>query len=115
MLNRTVAILAAIVFLTAPGIPVRAEEAIPAASDHAALAAMYSSEAKELRGKVADHELMLHRYENAMTSAKGIPFPKATLVQHCRKLIASYKEAATNAEAMAKMEKQLAEAKPASK
>jgi hypothetical protein len=115
MLRRITAILVAVLLAAASGIPVGAGETPPDAKDHAALAAMYSSEDKALRQKVADHELMLHRYENAATFAKGIPFPKATLVQHCRKLVASYKEAASNAEALAKMEGELAQAKPASK
>lgn len=115
MLRRIIAFFVAVLLSTSSGIPVGAGEAVPDPNDHAALAATYSSEAKALRQKVADHELMLHRYENAMTSAKGIPFPKATLVQHCRKLVASYKEAASNAEALAKVEGELAQAKPASK
>lgn len=84
------------------------QDQLPAASDHAALAAMYSSEAATLRGKAAEHELMLQRYENASVPAKGAPFPKAALVQHCRKLLASYRQAASDAEAMAKLERELA-------
>lgn len=115
MIGRAIALSAAFVLMVVAARALGAGEAVPDANDHAALAARYSSEAKALREKVADHELMLHRYENAATSGKGVPFPKATLVQHCRKLVASYKEAASNAEALAKMEGELAEAQPASK
>lgn len=92
-----------------------AEQALPAVGEHAALAAMYASEARTLREKVAAHELMLKRYENAAVSAKGVPFPKATLAQHCRKLVAAYQQAASDADAMAKMERALADASPAAK
>ena len=115
MIRRIVVLFAAVLLTVTATNAIGTGEAVPDPNDHAALAAMYSSEAKALRQKVADHEIMLHRYENAATSAKGIPFPKATLVQHCRKLVASYKEAASNAEALAKMERELAQAKPASK
>ena len=115
MIGRSIALSVAFVLMVIAVNALGAGEPVPDANDHAVLAAMYSSEAKALRQKVADHELMLHRYENAATSAKGIPFPKATLVQHCRKLVASYKEAAANAEALAKMEGELAQAKPATK
>lgn len=115
MLRHTIAICVAVLLAAAHGAPVGAGEVPPEANDHVALAATYSSEATALRKKVAEHELMLHRYENAATHAKGVPFPKATLVQHCRQLVASYKEAASNAEALAKMEAELAQTKPASK
>lgn len=84
------------------------QDQLPAASDHAALAAMYAGEATTLRGKAAEHESMLQRYESASVPAKGAPFPKAALVQHCRKLIASYRQAASDAETLAKLERELA-------
>ncbi|MBY0275289.1 hypothetical protein K2Z84_08110 [Candidatus Binatia bacterium] len=84
------------------------QDQLPAASDHAALAAMYTSEAATLRGKAAEHELMLQRYENASIPAKGAPFPKAALVQHCRKLVATYRQAASDAQTMAQLERELA-------
>lgn len=115
MIGRAIVLCAVVGLMVVADSALGAGEVVPDANDHAALAAMYSSEAKTLREKVADHELMLHRYESAATSAKGIPFPKATLVQHCRKLVASYKEAASNAEALAKMEGELAQAKPGTK
>ena len=86
---------------------------MPSVTDHAALAAMYAADAKTLRDKAASHELMLARYEHASVPSKGVAFPKAALVQHCRKLVAAYKEAATDAEQMAKMERELAKASPA--
>lgn len=85
---------------------------LPGTTDHAALATMYSREAKALREKVASHEVMLQRYEKAAVPAKGAPFPKAALVQHCRSLIAAYQQAATDAEQLAKMEQALAQASP---
>lgn len=115
MVRRMIVLSVAALVAIAAANWVAADETAPDPNDHAALAAAYSSEAKALRQKAADHELMLRRYESAATSAKGVPFPKATLVQHCRKLVASYKEAASNAEALSKMEGQLAEAKPSSK
>jgi hypothetical protein len=80
--------------------------------DHAALASSYASEAKALREQAAAHELMLRRYEKAATPAKGVPFPKATLTRHCRELVAAYQQAATDADALARMERALADAPP---
>lgn len=112
MVRRTIALaVAALVTTFAAGWSAAVDTA-PDPNDHAALAAAYSSEAKALRQKAAEHELMLQRYESAATSAKGVPFPKATLVQHCRKLVASYEQAASSAEALSKMEGELAAAKP---
>jgi hypothetical protein len=115
MIGRAIALCAAVVSLVIAANAIGAGEAAPDANDHAALAAMYSSEARALREKVAEHQLMLHRYESAAAPAKGIPFPKATLVKHCRTLVASYKEAESNAEALAEIERELAQARPESK
>ena len=60
-----------------------------APTDHAALASSYTHEAQTLREQAAAHELMLQRYEKAAAPAKGAPFPKASLTQHCRKLVAT--------------------------
>jgi hypothetical protein len=83
-----------------------------AAIDHATLAASYTSEAKTLREQADTHELMLQRYEKAAAPAKGAPFPKAALTRHCRKLVAAYRQAANDAQALATMERALAEASP---
>lgn len=92
-----------------------AQQPLPALGDHAALAAMYESEAKTLREKVAAHELMLKRYENASVPPKGAPFAKAALTRHCRDLVATYEQAAIDAHAMATMERALADASSAPK
>ena len=83
---------------------------MPAQTDHAALAAMYEADARSLQQKVASHQLMLERYRNAPALPKGSPFPKEVLVNHCRKLVESYQQAAKDAQEMAKMEQQLAQA-----
>ena len=115
-MTHRILVLAVAVLLTAGAVrSLGAGEPVPEASDHAALAAMYAGEAKVLRQKVAEHQLMLRRYENAAQFQKSMPFPKAALVQHCRKLVASYEEAASNAETLAKMEAELARPAPASR
>lgn len=115
MRHRIAALAVAFLLAATAGRTVGAAEQVPEEHDHAALAAMYTGEARELQQKVAEHELMLRRYERAASFPKGVPFPKATLVQHCRKLIASYQEAESNAAALAKMEAELARAEPASR
>lgn len=97
-----------VVLLVATSGAAAGQDQLPAAGDHAALAAMYSNEAATLRGKAAEHEVMLQRYENAAAPAKGAPFPKAALGQHCRKLVATYRKAASDAATMAKLERELA-------
>jgi hypothetical protein len=108
MTSRIVVVALAAVLATAGAI-----SATSAASsdggDHAALSAAYASEAQSLRQKAAEHELMLRRYENAAGSAKGVPFPKAALVQHCRRLVTAYEKGASEAEALAQLESRLAQ------
>lgn len=110
MIARIVAVAAVALLATTPVASARAD--VPDADDHAAMAAMYSREAEALRRKAAEHELMLHRYENAASLGKGIPFPRVALTGHCRKLVAAYQEAASSAEALAKAEAELARTSP---
>lgn len=103
--------LAALLILGMASRQALAADEMPSITDHAALASMYSGDAKVLREKAASHQLMLERYEKpAFFPSKGIAFPKAALVQHCRKLVASYTESAKDADQMAKMERELAQA-----
>lgn len=111
--TRTCVWMLAALLMVGVATKVTAGDPMPDVADHAALAAMYSSDAKALREKVASHQLMLERYEKAGVSAKGMPFPKEALVQHCRKLVAAYEQGAADAEQMAKMEGELAKASPA--
>ena len=101
--------LSALVVLGLLGRMVHAQD-MPAVTDHAALAKMYQADAAELRKKAASHQVMLERYKNAVAPPKGIPFPKEAMVEHCRKLISSYEQAAKDADEMAKMERELAQA-----
>lgn len=114
MTRRIIAVSVAAVLATAAIRPVLAADGTPAVANHAAQSAAYASEAQALRQKAAEHELMLRRYENAGTSStKGAPFPKAALVRHCRQLVAAYQKAAADAEALSKLESELAQAEPA--
>lgn len=106
------AVLAALVILSIVPRHVIATDEMPSVTDHMALAAMYAGEAKTLRAKAASHQLMLERYDRATLPSKGIAFPKAALVQHCRRLVASYSDAAKQAEELAKTERELARANP---
>lgn len=79
--------------LLGPSLTAWAEEV-----DHAALAAQYEQEAKEAHAKVQMHEEMEKRYG-------GVQYQKvnnvASMKNHCRRLIAKYKEVAADAEALA--------------
>lgn len=112
MKSRLLASLATPLVLTSLVAAALAAQPVVPPADHAALAASYANEAKTLREQAAAHELMLQRYEKAAAPAKGAPFPKASLTQHCRKLVAAYRQAATDADALAGMERALAEASP---
>lgn len=53
--------LATLLILGIASPPVRAADEMPSITDHAALASMYTAEAKTLRAKAASHQLMLER------------------------------------------------------
>jgi hypothetical protein len=77
--------------------------------DHAAMAASYEQEAKAADAKVASHELMLKRYQGMLMLPKGSGATKEQMVKHCQKLIDSYKEAAAQANDLAKEHRAMAQ------
>jgi hypothetical protein len=87
-------------------------EAIKAAktpAEHNAIADAYAKEATELRQKAADHKAMLASYDKGPGYVKA----KSGLEQHCRSLISLYEKGAKDADAMAKMHRDMAaKAKP---
>lgn len=108
MNSRMIVVALAVVLATAG--PIAAASAASSDDgDHAAQSAAYKSEAQSLRQKAVEHQPMLHRYENAAVSAKSVPFPKAALVQHCRRLVSAYEKGASEAEALAQLESRLAQ------
>ena len=79
--------------------------------DHAGLAAWYEQEAIRLRGKAEEMKLMAAEYAKPSYQ----PSPKTTkseLIDHCHVFIKYYAEAAEEAEALAKLHRQLEPAIP---
>jgi hypothetical protein len=77
--------------------------------DHAAMAASYQEEAKAAEAKVASHQLMLSRYEHmGPMLPKGSGTTKEAMVKHCQKLVDSYKDAAAQANDLAKAHQAMA-------
>ena len=97
-------VLAATLLMT---LPLGAQDDVP--MDNAAMASSYQAEAKEAQAKAASHELMLNRYKNQMTFPKGSPTSKEQMVKHCQKLVDSYKEAAAQANDLAKAHQGMAQ------
>jgi len=79
------------------------------AMDHAALAAQYEQEAKDARAQAEKHKAMKKRYD-AIPPAK-LGSTGGTMENHCKRLIADYENAAADADAMAKAQRELAAAK----
>jgi hypothetical protein len=79
------------------------------AAEHNAIADAYAKEASELHQKAVDHKAMLASYDKGPGYLKA----KSGLEQHCRSLTNNYNKAAADADAMAKMHRDMAaKAKP---
>jgi hypothetical protein len=105
-LTTAVAVLLAVGASTLPAAEGLTPEAIGAAktaAEHDRIADAYAKEAEALRKKAADHRAMLASYEKG----PGYLTEKSGLVQHCQSLISYYDKAAQDAEAMAKMHREL--------
>jgi hypothetical protein len=80
-------------------------------NDHAGLAAWYEQEAVRLRGKAEEMKQMVAEYAKPSYQ----PSPKTTkseLIDHCQFFIKYYAQAAQEAEALAKLHRQLEPAIP---
>jgi hypothetical protein len=76
--------------------------------DHAALAAQYEQEAKDARAQAEKHKAMKKRYDAIPASKLGTP--GNSMENHCQHLIAEYEDAASDAEALAKLHREAAAA-----
>ncbi len=75
-------------------------------TDHEALATQYESEARSLLQMAEQHKAMARAYETlAAGSTKG---GAAAFVEHCRRLVAKYEEAAAEYTQLAMLHHQLA-------
>jgi hypothetical protein len=87
------------------------QESASAADDHLAIAARYRQEAEEAREAIKRHQLSLDIYQ------KGSDDPytgfnvqgRKRMVEHCQRLIAYYRDAARELEAMAQEHEALAQ------
>lgn len=79
------------------------------AAEHAAEAARYEQEARELEAKAEHHAQMAKRYRARYSAgtkgAEGI----RSLIRHCERLAKSYREAASEARAMAQTHRHMSE------
>ncbi len=66
-------------------------------ADHEKVAAMYQDEAKLLQDKIAQHERMQKGYQ-----AKGGKFGGASMMNHCKSIVANYNAAIKDNLALAK-------------
>lgn len=105
-----VTLLAAGLVVAADGPTPEAIENAKTAADHNAIAQAYDDQAKSLRAQAELHERMGTLYGSA-ASYKGVV---AGMVNHCNQLTTSFNKAADQAEAMAKMHRQLAAQAPKS-
>ena len=81
-----------------------------AKNDHMALAAWYDNEAAQLRGKAKDMDRMVEEYRRDPERAQQMMShgsSKADFVQECKILAAAYRNAAREAETLAKSHREL--------
>ena len=87
-----------------------AEVAMPTtAAEHAAEAAKYDQEALELDEKAKRHEEMAKGYQARYSGGSKQADMLLSLVEHCKRLAHLYAEAAAEARAMAKSQRQMAQ------
>ena len=107
MSSRLLTLSATVAALVLSSSTLRAESQAP--MDHSAMAQSYETEAKEAQQKAASHEQEMKRYEN-LGVPKGSGVTMQGMVTHCQKLSNAYKSAATEATALAKGHRQMAQA-----
>ena len=108
LLNGLVAALmmVGIVACTVPSDSDSAPQDLVAKNDHAGLETWYVKEAAHLRKRTKDMMAMAEEYRK-IPSRPGSGPAKNMLVQHCRDLIANYAKAADEADAMARVHREM--------
>lgn len=79
--------------------------AMESKADHEKMAAMYEDEVKFLKDKIALHERMAKGYQST-----GRKFSGASMVNHCKSIVASYNTAIEDNQALAKHHHEMAAA-----
>lgn len=76
-------------------------------SEHLAEAARYDAEAQTLESQAARHRLLANRYAASRGGGKAVT-AFSSMVQHCRRMAASYERAAQDARTLAKAHREMA-------